>query len=230
MNILEMAKYYVDNINNKEHYDKIKESVLRNKTAVLQQINTIINSNEERERIISDVKNSLNKNNNNNNNKRFTIEELQPIKYQRNILRFQIENLTSTGQIKIRTNHTEYNSNVISEYYLEEQNLIVTLIIEHMIDNKNNYGNNAESYAYITEYILLKIEEETVHKLTELDSEDRNSILLSALRTMISYIIAYGIFKEEILQYDADSMLQYVKEQKNEYESIKQTLLLMNNY
>ena len=227
MNILNISKYYIDNLDKKEYKDIIKNTITRNRVSILNQIQIVLHNQAERERAINEIKEAMKNDSEADkkmNTKRFSIDEINPLKNQKQIIKFQTEDLMSRGVLKIRTNIDEnnLNSDIITKFYPEEQNLIITLILENIVDTQNH-----ESYAYTIEYVLLKFENDIIGKLISLDEHKINIILLSSLRTLISYTIAAGIFLTQ-LEHTTNNYIKYIEENE-EYKTIKEALIFMNN-
>ena len=248
MNILDVADYYIKNLKNPTQYKILQENITRNCSSVFNQIQIILNNKAERERAIEEIRESLAQEpDSNKNTKRFTISEITPLKSQKQIMRFQTEDLISRGVLKIRTNIDLDNlsEDVISNFHPEEQNLIITLVLEHIIDKYNE-----ESYAYTLEYLLLLLEDEIIHKLTPLDGYEVNIILLASVRTLLSYILAEAIFNdkikskknqeyvykspdsidifdERISEHNAKTYAEYIKS-RVEFTTIEKTFIFMN--
>ena len=249
MSILDIADYYIKNLNNSELYNILSENIRKNCSSVFNQINVILKNKSERQRAIDEIKEELAKDEDTEKNtRRFTINEIAPLQSQQKVMRFQTEDLIARGMLRIRTETEIENINpkTILCFRPEEQNLIITLVLEHIIDSYNK-----QSYAYTLEYLLLFIEEQIVHKLTPLDGKQVNVILLASIRTLLSYIIADAIFNNKIENnetisqdfYNADNaktdffsklknytIETYIKhvESREEFEIIKEAFEFMN--
>ena len=227
MNILDIVKYYVDNINDDDHRAVIKEIVLRNKMSMLSQIQVLVNNPRERERALHEIEETMKGDEQGNremSENRFGEVDIAPLKQQKQVIKYQTEDLTMKGILKIRTENPDIlDKDALLNFFPEEQNLIITLILEYIVDTFN-----AESYAYTIESILLRYEDQIVHQLTNIKGNKINMILLSSIRTLISYIIAAGLFQNEIVIHSIESYMNYIDESRD-FEVIKSTILFMNN-